>query len=245
MATVPAMNAFTNGTTISSVDVNENFDNLADFAQNSTVHKDGSVAFTGVVSGPATDPTGSNHLTRKSYVDTRTPLLLAKKQQWSVTDYASNGSTWDDFASGDYGPASFTWPTLVADQCVEVQVHIPELHMNTDGGYPLEGMSLEVGLFQKINSGSWTLTQMAKSVAPAAFQAYNVGLDLVPSVNMCRHYYGANTATSGEPTRPAAGDTVQFKLQGRLVNYSGGTNQGMFNLQGSANCPIEIIVRRV
>lgn len=244
MATVPSMNAFTNGTTISSVDVNENFDNLAAFAQDETVHKDGSVAFTGLVSGPATNPSGDNHLTRKAYVDARTPLLLAKKQQWSVTDYASNGTTWDDFGTSgaDYGPASFTWPTLVANQCVEVQVHIPELHMNTDGGYPIEGMTLEVGLFKKVGSDAYTLEQIAKTlVGPTAA----LGLDLVTSVSMCRHYYGANTAVSGEPTRPVAGDTVQFKLMGRLVSYTGGDNQGMFNLQGSDNCPIEIIVRRV
>lgn len=242
MATVPAMNAFTNGTTIASVDVNENFDNLADFAQNSTIHKDASVAFTGVPSGPATDPSTANHLTRKSYVDKVAPRLLVKKQQWSVTDYASNGSTWDDFATGDYGPAAFTWPTLVADQCVEVSVHIPELHMNTDGGYPIDGMTLDVGLFQKIGSGSWTLVQMCKSLVPGTAA---LGLDLVSSVSMRRSFYGANTATSGEPTRPVAGDTVQYKLQGRLVTYTGGTNQGMFNLQGSTNCPIEIIVRVV
>jgi hypothetical protein len=99
MATVPAMNSFTNGTTISSTDVNENFDNLAAFAQDSTIHKDASVAFTGVPSGPATDPSTSNHLTRKSYVDKVPPTLLVKKQQWSVTEYANDDNTWNDFTT--------------------------------------------------------------------------------------------------------------------------------------------------
>lgn len=51
-------------------EVNANFDALFDWINGGEAMKaDGSVAFTGIPSAPATDPTGDNQLTRKAYVD--------------------------------------------------------------------------------------------------------------------------------------------------------------------------------
>ena len=66
-ATVP--NSFTNGNATDAVTMNANFTTLLAWINANAVHLDASKAFTGVPSGPATDPTTANHLTRKSFVD--------------------------------------------------------------------------------------------------------------------------------------------------------------------------------
>lgn len=60
---------FTNGTDADAAEVNQNFNDLVTFINNSVVLADGTVAFTGVPSGPSADPTSANQFTRKSYVD--------------------------------------------------------------------------------------------------------------------------------------------------------------------------------
>lgn len=60
---------FTPSTAIESDEIEADFQALVDFLNNDVIHADASHAFTGVPSGPATDPTSSNQLTRKAYVD--------------------------------------------------------------------------------------------------------------------------------------------------------------------------------
>lgn len=60
---------FVDGTDAVAAEVNADFDELYDWVNTDAVHRDASLAFTAVPSGPNTDPTGANHLTRKSYVD--------------------------------------------------------------------------------------------------------------------------------------------------------------------------------
>lgn len=62
---------FTNGTASDAEQVDTNFNDLVSYINTNAILKDGTVAFTGVVTGPATDPTLANHLTRKSYVDAK------------------------------------------------------------------------------------------------------------------------------------------------------------------------------
>ncbi len=71
MATdVSVPNNFTAGTPAVADDVDANFASLVTWVNTNAVHLDGSKAFTAVPSGPATDPTTANQLTRKTYVDT-------------------------------------------------------------------------------------------------------------------------------------------------------------------------------
>lgn len=60
---------FTAGTPAVADNVDQNFTDLVNWVNTNAVHLDGSKAFTAVPSGPATDPTSSNQLTRKAYVD--------------------------------------------------------------------------------------------------------------------------------------------------------------------------------
>jgi len=71
MATAAKTYTFTTGATILASEANTNYDDLVDFANQETIHKDASVAFTAVPSGPATDPSSDNQLARKAYVDNR------------------------------------------------------------------------------------------------------------------------------------------------------------------------------
>lgn len=70
---VSVPNSFTNGVASDADDVNANFAALVAWINTNAVHLDGAKAFTGVPSGPATDPTTANQLARKSYVDKAVP----------------------------------------------------------------------------------------------------------------------------------------------------------------------------
>lgn len=69
MATLATSYTFTNGTTADADQVEQNFTDIVDFINTNVIQADGSVAFTGVPEGPATDPTDANDLARKAYVD--------------------------------------------------------------------------------------------------------------------------------------------------------------------------------
>jgi len=60
---------FANGQANDGTEVFANFSAIKDFIDGEVIQKDASVAFTGLVSGPASDPTSDNHLARKRYVD--------------------------------------------------------------------------------------------------------------------------------------------------------------------------------
>lgn len=49
--------------------VNADFDTLYSWVNQNAIWSDASVAFTGLPTGPDTDPTAPNHLARKAYVD--------------------------------------------------------------------------------------------------------------------------------------------------------------------------------
>lgn len=92
MATDAAVtNNFTAGTPAVADDVDTNFADLVTWLNTNAVHLDGSKAFTGIPSGPASDPTTANQLTRKAYVDSvvggRGVVATATKtsQQGSIT----------------------------------------------------------------------------------------------------------------------------------------------------------------
>lgn len=72
---------FTSNTFAVASQVDADFDTLYSWVNGSAIWADGSVAFTGVPSGPATDPTSANQFTRKTYVDNKllsgsTPVSL-------------------------------------------------------------------------------------------------------------------------------------------------------------------------
>ena len=79
MPAVP--NTFVVDTTIDPDEVNENFDTIYDFVNEEVIHRDGTIAFTAVPTGPATDPSTANQLARKDYVDRHAPNLKQARLQ--------------------------------------------------------------------------------------------------------------------------------------------------------------------
>jgi hypothetical protein len=69
VATAAVTYNFTALTQATAAEVNQNFDDLVTFLNDDVIHVDGSKAFTAVPSGPASNPTTDNQLTRKAYVD--------------------------------------------------------------------------------------------------------------------------------------------------------------------------------
>lgn len=69
MAAINKAFNFVPSTSAESAEVNQNFDDLFAQINANLVHADGSVAFTGIPAGPATDPTTDNQFTRKRFVD--------------------------------------------------------------------------------------------------------------------------------------------------------------------------------
>jgi hypothetical protein len=85
MATAAVTYTFSANTLIESAQANTNFSDLVDFLNQEVIHKDGSIAFTVIPSGPAEDPTGDNQFARKAYFDTRLGSLRIGGGVASVT----------------------------------------------------------------------------------------------------------------------------------------------------------------
>ncbi len=92
-ASVP--NNFTSGLPSVADDVDANFAAVVNWINTNAVHLDASKAFTSVPSGPATDPTSDNQLTRKAYVDSK-----ATPTAWTGVTYVNS---WVDHGAPNQG----------------------------------------------------------------------------------------------------------------------------------------------
>jgi hypothetical protein len=108
-ANVAVTYSFTNGLPSVAANVNTDFSDITTWINTNAVHLDASKAFTAVPSGPATDPTTANQLTRKAYVDgllystsgkevrvrRTTPMVVGASTQvtitWEVEDVDNGG----------------------------------------------------------------------------------------------------------------------------------------------------------
>ena len=133
MAPNPTMTySFTNGTPADAAQVNANFATLTAWLAANGMQIDGSVAFTGIPSGPASDPTTANQLTRKSYVDDKmarfrggyTGVLTATPTAVTLTETEDTGGF---FTSGSA-------VTIVTSGMYLVGVVGTGSPSNTDGG---------------------------------------------------------------------------------------------------------------
>lgn len=131
MATAAVTYSFSASTLIKSAEVNTNFSDLVSFLNNQTIHKDASVAFTAVPSGPASDPTGDNQLARKRYVDYRAGFALA-----TATGTIGDSSSYQSLTGG--------W-SLTASLPLGLGTLPDDLQLNTSGWY-LVGGDFQVAL---------------------------------------------------------------------------------------------------
>jgi hypothetical protein len=96
VATASVTYSFAPNTTILSAQVNTNFEDIVDFLNNSVMHRDAAVAFTNVPSGPASDPSSDNQLTRKAYVDAlvgERPRLISYTTSTSAPSLSTSYTT--------------------------------------------------------------------------------------------------------------------------------------------------------
>jgi len=68
MATASVQYIFAPLTDIKSSEANKNYQDLVNFLNNQAMHRDGTVAFTGIPSGPASDPVSQNQYLRNGAV---------------------------------------------------------------------------------------------------------------------------------------------------------------------------------
>ena len=95
---------FTAGTPAIATEVNSNFSYITDWVDDDSMPRNGTVAFTGVPSGPATDPPSADSLTRRQYVDNKmksntgiqlgghTPTPAYVSNAWTVVATATTGT---------------------------------------------------------------------------------------------------------------------------------------------------------
>jgi len=83
---------FVSGTLIQSAQVDTNFADIVSFLNNETIHKDGSVAATAHLSGPATDPSSGAQYTNKTYVD-RLGIVAQEALTASTGNFGANADT--------------------------------------------------------------------------------------------------------------------------------------------------------
>lgn len=86
--------SFVQGTPANAVEVNTNFTDLITWINTNATHLDGTKAFTGLVTLPATTPSNANHATRKGYVDAlvESPIFKFARERWTITASAPTGT---------------------------------------------------------------------------------------------------------------------------------------------------------
>lgn len=75
MSTAAVTYTFAANTLVQSSQANTNFQDVVDFLNSDVIHKDASIAFTAVPSGPSEDPTSDDQFARKAYVDMACGIL--------------------------------------------------------------------------------------------------------------------------------------------------------------------------
>lgn len=104
-ADVTVPNDFVQGVNSDADAVDANFASLVTWINTNAVHLDGTKAFTGIVTGPNSDPVAGNDFARKSYVDTMfanavpqtsfKEVKLRRVANQSLTAPATTAITWD------------------------------------------------------------------------------------------------------------------------------------------------------
>lgn len=107
---------FTAGTPALATEVNSNFSYITDWVDDDSMPRNGSVAFTGVPSGPATDPPSADSLTRRQYVDNKMKSNTGFKMiSGSGTPTLTNDNAWKEVcvvSTGTAIPVNATNQTL-------------------------------------------------------------------------------------------------------------------------------------
>ena len=110
-------NDFADGEAIEADEHDANFAAIVAWANTEAIWADGSVAFTAIPSGPASDPTGANELSRKAYVDAKAGGVVSRKQWYGA------GGLLTVATGADMGD----WKGMSAGLAITETLDIPEL----------------------------------------------------------------------------------------------------------------------
>ena len=163
MATLSIPNSFTNNTNADATQVNANFTAVATFANTEAIQRDGTVAFTAVPSGPATDPTTANQLTRKSYVDAAVAGVLTTGAVGTAA-LATNAVTTIKITDGNVTTAKILDSNVTTAKIADANVttlkiadgNVTKAKFSTAAGEPAGAWVSQAITFSNITGGAGT-----------------------------------------------------------------------------------------
>lgn len=219
MATAAIPHTFVPNTPAQSGDVNSNFDTVETFLNGSVAHLDGTKVFTGIPSGPNSDPTTANQFVRKSYADKAAGGIVAHRELTAV------GATFTrDEAETGLG-VTFPVPTMLPNQYLVVEVDIPRtILVDLGGGYTNAGNLMEYRLHE---AGGVTLA-FGQALVGALGGYYPPG---VPTVHMVRRW-SAGTVPWAASTSVTL--TVSGTINGETTPHGGARIDGSAGLRPTA-----------
>lgn len=208
---------FSPGANVESAKFNQNYTDLCNYINENVVLKNGSVAFTGVPTGPGIDPSTANHLVRKAYVDGRTGVLQKRVQ---TSDSANFASSITDLG---LSLSAFTMPTLSNGKALRISMYVPWCALVDTTGADWGTGGIEV--WMRIQADGGAVNQVQKMIVPL------VGSALVPDkiggFTIEKWYFDNATYTAGQ--------SLVVDFAGRLEG--GGTAR----LQADSDYNIQIV----
>jgi len=90
MATLAVTNTFVDATAAEAAEVNENFDDVVGFVNTQVIHRDASIAFTAIPTGPTSDATTANQFVRKAMLDSEASTRAAADTSEASTRAAAD-----------------------------------------------------------------------------------------------------------------------------------------------------------
>jgi hypothetical protein len=224
MASLATTYTFSSGTRAKSAEVNQNFTDVVNFVNTEVIHRDGAVAFTGLPTLPATDPTTANHATRKSYVDAEVAAVQAEVDAVEV-DRGTFFSRKTKNGGGDAllvaSGAAFAWNDItdfdtnvdeVDDHWYRAIFHVPALSTNKDAILSSVPTRLAVRIRRDGTeiAREWTSHMVdSKGIGldiNVEYQATATAADVVWSVQVS-HYYAEATGGAAAAIRYNADTT--------------------------------------
>lgn len=217
---------FVAGTPAVADNVDQNFSDLVSWINTNAVHLDGSKAFTSVPSGPGSDPTSANQLTRKAYVDGKFTSCLSSARPAAPATGAMifetdknrvrvyDGSNWL-LVSGSMRASASNTGTVVANNTTTTLTFATE-NYDTDSFFTAGGSTFTIP-----EAGTYAITVNTSRTAGANFNGgFGTYCRIVtPSVTFIINTSDTDTQSGSFPVVFTAGQTFTVTFQ----NASGGS----------------------